>query len=163
MLISLFLESSAAQTSLLAPVAEDKAALCWVDSVMQTLDRRARVAQLFMPVVSSQPGNGWPEKIDNWVSEQGIGGLFFDRGSLEQQAFATSKAQAKAKVPLMVAADAEWGLAMRLKDVMAFPRNTTIALVCLWCRNRPSMQGNGHQREFCARGGCEQQSGQSCH
>lgn len=129
MLISLFLGSGLAQTSLLAPVAEDKAALCWVDSVMQTLDRRARVAQLFMPVVSSQPGNGWPEKIDNWVSEQGIGGLFFDRGSVEQQAFATSKAQAKAKVPLMVAADAEWGLAMRLKDAMAFPRNTTIAAV----------------------------------
>ncbi len=114
--------------SMLNSVAGDKACAFWVDSVMQTLDRRERVAQLFMPVVSSQSGGGWPGKIDQWVS-LGIGGLFFDKGNVEQQAYATFQAQSKARVPLMISADAEWGLAMRLSDAMAFPKNTTIAAI----------------------------------
>nr|MBQ5604343.1 beta-N-acetylglucosaminidase [Bacteroidales bacterium] len=127
---SLFVNAQpVAEASLLASVRYDEACVQWVDSVMQTLDRRARVAQLFMPVVSSQPGNGWPEKITKWVKEQQIGGLFFDKGTILDQARATNHIQAMASVPLMIAADAEWGLAMRLKDAMAFPRSTSIAAI----------------------------------
>ena len=127
---SLFVNAQpVAEASLLASVRYDEACVQWVDSVMQTLDRRARVAQLFMPVVSSQPGNGWPEKITKWVKEQQIGGLFFDKGSILDQARATNHIQSMASVPLMIAADAEWGLAMRLKDAMAFPRSTSIAAI----------------------------------
>lgn len=101
----------------------------WVDSVMNTLDRQARVAQLFMPVVSSQSDQGWPEKIDTWVKEQGIGGLFFSQGTVERQRQALNRAQAAARVPLLIGADAEWGLAMRLTDAPRFPRNTMLAAI----------------------------------
>lgn len=118
-----------AEPQMLAAVQSDEGCVHWVDSVMQTLDRRARVAQLFMPVVSSQPGKGWPEKIAQWVQEEKIGGLFFDRSTVADQAKATNRAQSLASVPLMIGADAEWGLAMRMKEVMAFPRSTTIAAI----------------------------------
>lgn len=101
----------------------------WVDSVMGTLDRSGRVAQLFMPVVSSKDDQGWPEKIDNWVRQQGIGGLFFSQGTIPQQALALNRAQAVAPVPLLIGADAEWGLSMRLTDALRFPRNTMLAAI----------------------------------
>ena len=101
----------------------------WVDSVMATLDRPARVAQLFMPVVSSHPGNGWPERIVQWTETLGVGGLFFDRGTAPDQAQATRLAQSHSRVPLLVGADAEWGLAMRLEGTPVFPHNTLLGAV----------------------------------
>lgn len=100
----------------------------WVDSVMNTLDRSAKIGQLFMPIVSAD-GRGWPEKIVSWVENQQIGGLLFDKGDVMSQVLVSNMAQEKAKLPLLISADAEWGLAMRLKDTPCFPQNTTLAAI----------------------------------
>ncbi len=126
---SLPASAGAPRAALLRAAGSDPACTHWVDSVMQTLDRRSRVAQLFMPVASARQSSGWPEKIAQWVAKEKVGGIFFDKSTIEEQAMATRNAQALAQVPLMVAADAEWGLAMRLGDAMAFPQNTTLAAI----------------------------------
>jgi len=105
----------------------------WVDSVMQTMDLHARIGQLFMPAAMSTPDNGWPEKIKMWVEQCKIGGIYFSGGDLNNQAVATNRLQQIAsstrQVPLMVGADAEWGLAMRIPGTIQFPHNTMLGAV----------------------------------
>src|SRR5690606_27918490 len=45
------------------------------------------------------------------------------------QAKITNDFQKAAKVPLMIAMDAEWGLAMRLDSTFAFPWNMTLGAI----------------------------------
>jgi beta-N-acetylhexosaminidase len=37
-----------------------------------------------------------------------------------------NRLQSQSKIPLLIAADAEWGLAMRMSETLAFPRNQTL-------------------------------------
>ncbi len=123
-----FLAARAVEPELWRRYAHSDQCVRWVDSVMSTLGREARVGQLFMPVVSSR-GTVWNEKMTDWVCNQGIGGLYFDRGTLNDQVSACLRAQSVAKVPLLIGADAEWGLAMRLDNCLTYPHNTTLGAV----------------------------------
>jgi len=55
------------------------------------------------------------------VEEQKVGGLIFSLGGPVAQSHWLNKFQAQAKTPLLIAMDAEWGVAMRLDSVQAFP------------------------------------------
>ena len=64
--------------------------------------------------------------IKELVKKYHIGGIIFSKGSPVAQAKLTNEFQEAAQVPLMIAMDAEWGLAMRLDSVYAFPWNMTL-------------------------------------
>ncbi len=99
----------------------------WVDSVYATLTLEDKVGQLFMPIVES--GSGWKKRIATQIEEQKIGGVLFSKGRLQNQADVTNYVQEQSRVPLLIALDGEWGLAMRLTDAPRYPRNQVIGAI----------------------------------
>ncbi|MBO7418676.1 MAG: serine hydrolase [Bacteroidaceae bacterium] len=98
-------------------------AAAWADSVMQTLDLRGRIGQLFVYKVAPERTPANSQLIKRVVQEYKIGGLLFSGGELQSQAILTNEAQELANIPLIITLDGEWGLAMRLKPSPVFPKN----------------------------------------
>lgn len=94
----------------------------WADSVFNKLSLDERIAQLFMVAAYSNKDKRHEEEIAALVSKYNIGGLIFFQGSPVKQAMETNYFQSKAKVPLVIGMDAEWGLGMRLDSTIKFPR-----------------------------------------
>lgn len=106
---------------------EDK---IWVEDTISTLPLHEKCAQLVFPWVL---GNFISEdSLDNkrlvkLVKDLKVGGLIFFSGDILNQAMLTNKMQALADIPLLVAADFERGLGMRLKDGLEFPYSMAVA------------------------------------
>lgn len=98
-------------------------AAAWADSVMQTLDLRGRIGQLFVYKVAPQRTAANSQLLKKVVKDYKIGGLLFSGGVLQNQAILTNEAQELADVPLMITLDGEWGLAMRLSPSPVFSKN----------------------------------------
>jgi beta-glucosidase-like glycosyl hydrolase len=98
----------------------------WVDSLYNAMTLEEKIGQLFMvDVFSREPRND----IDDLIEKYHIGGIIFSKGGPQRQANLTNEYQSKAKYPLMIAMDAEWGLAMRLDSTYAFPWNMTLGAI----------------------------------
>ena len=100
----------------------------WVDSVYNSLSLEQRVGQLIC-VRANQPDKPYYENVAKYIKQYNIGGVCFFRNDLTAQVEQTNKWQALAKTPLMVSIDAEWGLAMRLKNTVAYPYQMTLGAV----------------------------------
>ena len=104
----------------------DSAATHYADSVISQLSTRQQIAQLLMvPVYSRTDTTGWSVE-ERWVRDLGLGGIIVMQGGPVNQRIRIARLQAEAKVPLMVASDAEWGLGMRLDSTRSFPRAMTL-------------------------------------
>lgn len=102
----------------------------WVDSVFLSLTPEQRIGQLFMVAAYSNKDEKHVKEIQELVREYNIGGLIFFQGGPVRQAQLTNQYQSVAKVPLLIAMDAEWGLGMRLPDsTMSFPRQMTLGAI----------------------------------
>lgn len=98
----------------------------WVDSVFESLTPDQRLGQLFMVAAYSNKDRKHVQSIDELVRTYNIGGLMFLQGGPRRQARLTNRYQAAAKVPLLIALDAEWGLDMRLDSTMHFAKEMTL-------------------------------------
>ncbi|MCB0431047.1 MAG: serine hydrolase [Flavobacteriales bacterium] len=98
----------------------------WVDSVMTVLTPDERIGQLFMVAAYSNQGEKHEENILSLIRDQHIGGLIFMQGGPVRQAGLTNRYQAASRIPLMMAMDAEWGLAMRLDSTVQYPRQMAL-------------------------------------
>ncbi|WP_230679832.1 glycoside hydrolase family 3 N-terminal domain-containing protein [Pontibacter rufus] len=98
----------------------------WVDSVYASLSPDQRLGQLFMVAAYSNKDENHYQELDTLVQRYGIGGLMFMQGGPVRQAKLTNRYQAGAKVPLLIAMDAEWGLDMRLDSSTHFARQMTL-------------------------------------
>lgn len=98
----------------------------WVDSVYASLTPRQRVAQLSIPHLVISDNAAGRAKIKKYVGDDGVGGLLLGKGDIAAYAALNSYAQSLARVPLMITADAEWGLSMRLNDAPRFPHNIAL-------------------------------------
>lgn len=114
-------DTPATTMSLNQPSGED----AWVDSVYNSLTDRQRVAQLFIPHLTTTDTPNGRAQIKRYV-ENGVGGLLLGKATIADYARLNNYAQSMAKVPLMITADDEWGVAMRLKDATRFPTNIAI-------------------------------------
>lgn len=107
--------------------ADTRACERWVDSVYNSLTERQRVAQLFCPKID--PRRADAEQAAKRYVENGVGGLLFSEGSIEQYARITNYVQAHTKVPVLMTFDGEWGLSMRVSGTPRFPRNMGLGAV----------------------------------
>ncbi|MFN6944573.1 MAG: glycoside hydrolase family 3 N-terminal domain-containing protein [Cytophagaceae bacterium] len=101
----------------------------WVDSVMASLSPEERIGQLFMVAAYSNKDGKHVAEIEELVSKYNLGGLIFFQGGPHRQAVLTNRYQRLARVPLMIAMDAEWGLAMRLDSTISFPKQMTLGAI----------------------------------
>ncbi len=100
-----------------------------VDSLMASMSLREKIGQLFMVAAYSNKTESHVQQIEELVSEYNIGGLIFFQGGPVRQAKLTNRYQQSAKFPLMIAMDAEWGLAMRLDSTIRYPRQMALGAI----------------------------------
>jgi len=98
----------------------------WVDSLYQNMTLDEKVGQLFVPMVFSEQDEKHFEEIKSLIVKHHLGGLIFSLGSPDKQSKWLNEFQSVSKIPLLISMDAEWGVAMRLDSVVAFPWNMTL-------------------------------------
>ncbi len=98
----------------------------WADSVLETLSLEEKIAQLFMVTAYSNKTEKHKKEISRLIKKYKIGGLMFLQGGPQRQAKLTNYYQSISKLPLMIAIDAEWGVAMRLDSALRFPWQMTL-------------------------------------
>ncbi len=103
--------------------------LVWVEEKLEGMSMEEKLGQLFMVAAYSNRDAAHKNEIDKLIREHQIGGLIFFQGTPEEQVNLTNHFQLSAKVPLLIAIDAEWGLSMRLKDTPSFPRQLTLGAI----------------------------------
>ena len=115
----------------------------WADSVMATLTPEERLGQLISQSYDlSQPVEKNLAAIKSDIEKYHIGGFFFVQfNNLEAVEKIAACAQKNSKVPVMQAADCEWGLTMRIKDAVHYPRN-----MALGCINHENREGGDNKR-----------------
>jgi beta-N-acetylhexosaminidase len=108
----------------------------WVDSVFTTLTPDERIAQLIMVAAVSDikralidPKTSNPTVVEKLIRENKIGGIVFFQGGPVPQARLTNYYQSISKVPLLVAMDAEFGLAMRIDSTVRYPYQMTLGAI----------------------------------
>ena len=101
----------------------------WVDSVYASLNLDQRIAQLLMIRVHTDQNEAYYRSKIQEVARYNVGGVAFFRGGPVRQAQMTNRLQQAAATPLLVAMDAEWGLAMRLDSTISFPRQMTLGAI----------------------------------
>lgn len=102
---------------------DDAAREKWVDDTYSKLSPVERIAQIIIMPINPSNDDEVKALVKQYVADEKVGGLIFERSDIATQARITNYAQSLATVPLMVALDAEWGLTMRMSDAPVFPRN----------------------------------------
>lgn len=116
-----------------------------VEDFLQFLSLRQKIGQLFMVAAASsfeQPTEqlasqlvASPYRMDQayieyLIREYHIGGVcWLFRSTPEKQVALTNHYQSLSKIPLLIAQDCEWGLAMRLDTAMQFPKAAQLGAV----------------------------------
>lgn len=93
----------------------------WVDSIMLRMSLEEKIAQLFMIAAYPSKDSTEADRVEQLIRKFKPGGIIFFQGSPEKQAIFTNRFQAATSLPLLIAMDAEWGLAMRLDGTVQYP------------------------------------------
>jgi beta-glucosidase-like glycosyl hydrolase/CubicO group peptidase (beta-lactamase class C family) len=101
----------------------------WVDSIYNKMSVQEKIGQLFMISAYSNKDSVHTNQISKLVQDYKVGGVIFFQGGPVRQAKLTNLYQSKAKVPLFVGIDAEWGLGMRLDSTYRYPWNMTLGAI----------------------------------
>ena len=78
---------------------------------------------------ANNPGKPFEKAVEDCIKQYNIGGVCFFKADAVPQVEQTNAWQAMAQTPLMVCIDAEWGVAMRVRDVMSYPYQMTLGAV----------------------------------
>ena len=101
----------------------------WADSILATLSLEEKIGQLFVVPAYSNKDEAHKENIFSIIEQYHIGGIIFFQGSPGKQIGLTNYFQSVSKIPLMIAIDGEWGLAMRLDSTINFPHQMMLGAI----------------------------------
>ncbi len=96
----------------------------WADSVLASLTLEEKVGQLLMPFVLGDfapEGSPAHRRMVEAVEELGVGGVIVSVGSPMEVAAKLNHFQARARLPLLVAADLERGAGFRFRGIVYVP------------------------------------------
>lgn len=101
----------------------------WVDSVFKKLSKKQKIAQMFFVAAYTNKSKAFTDSIAKVIKKEKVGGLVFFQGGPGRQAALTNQYQKKARVPLLIASDGEWGLGMRLDSTISYPYQMALGAV----------------------------------
>ncbi len=110
------------------PLTEDDK--IWIEKMLANMTLREKCAQMIVPWVL---GKNYAEdsvglaRMTHLVKDLQVGGLIFSDGDALNEAIDINKAQALSDIPLLISADFESGLGMRLSGGTNFPYNMGLA------------------------------------
>ncbi len=98
----------------------------WADSMLSKLSNEEKIAQLFMVFAWANKDQKHIDYIKKLVEKEKIGGIMFSKGGPNQLAKLVNLYQSKAKVPLLISMDAEYGVNFRIDSTIQYPRQMTL-------------------------------------
>ena len=101
----------------------------WIDSVFASLSEEERIAQLFIISAYSNKSIEHVNYISSQIEKYNVGGLIFFQGGPFRQTELINLYQNKAKTPLLIGLDAEWGIGMRLDSTIVFPHQMMLGAI----------------------------------
>lgn len=115
------------QTSDTEEISSEAKAEEWADSIMSGMTLEQLAGQLIYPAVYSDDSEYAMRSVVKYVADSHIGGVVLLRGTPKAARMVSDTLAKISYAPPFVAIDAEWGLAMRLKDTPRFPKNGRIS------------------------------------
>lgn len=112
------------------PSAPDSATSAWVDETLRAMTVREKAAQMVMPwLPGGRPRRNGAEwrRARELVLEERVGGFIVGKGAARETAGWLNELQRLSGVPLLIAADLEWGPGTRLEGATVLPVNMAIA------------------------------------
>ncbi|MFQ5652535.1 MAG: glycoside hydrolase family 3 N-terminal domain-containing protein [bacterium] len=101
----------------------------WVERTLASLSVEEKVGQMMAagvhPDFYNQDDPGF-QRLLGLVESHHLGGVMFYGGMVYEVTRVIQRLQEKAPIPLLVMADAEWGMSMRVTQSTHFPRNMAI-------------------------------------
>ena len=93
----------------------------WADSIYNTLSEQERIAQLMVVRLSTYDARTktvtfFDKQVADLIKQYNIGGIVVFQGSPVRQANIINSLQSKARTPILICIDAEWGVGMRMID-----------------------------------------------
>lgn len=101
----------------------------WVDSVFNALTPDERITQLFMIAAYSNKDMKHVRETREIIQKYNVGGLIMMQGGPYRHAKLVNYYQDKAKTPLLLSIDGEWGLAMRLDSTPRYPKQMALGAI----------------------------------
>jgi len=105
---------------------EDK---IWIENQLNQMTLHDKVAQMISVQVPANTSINSPDykKVLNYVEDLKVGGIIFSKSDVQTQVLITNKLQKVSSIPLLVSADFENGLGMRLSEAVDFPSSMALA------------------------------------
>lgn len=97
---------------------------------LQTMSIEEQIGQLIIPIWEPCYDEATRMRYLQLIEEIHPGGVLFRKGEPYDQYRLTRLLQQHAAIPLLITADAEWGLAMRLQGTLRYPRMKYLADHC---------------------------------
>ncbi len=95
----------------------------WIETEFSKLTPEQKIAQLMIVRFQSNWDSLSIDSVSKIVIKYDVGGLCFFQGFPVKQAVITNYLQKNIQTPLLVSMDAEWGLGMRLPEVIPLAKN----------------------------------------
>ncbi|MGQ9805252.1 MAG: glycoside hydrolase family 3 protein [Chlorobiales bacterium] len=102
----------------------------WADSVLSVMTLEEKVGQVFCVQSYARYKSDDEEvfvKNSELIRQGKVGGVMFSRGDVYEAAMLATRYQRLAKYPLLISADMEWGVSMRIDRTTEFPCAMAIA------------------------------------
>lgn len=90
------------------------------------LSTRQKIAQLMMVAVHPNADSAHLNQIERQIERDGVGGVIFFKGTPQQYVQVGNRLRKASHLPLWLAIDGEWGLAMRINDTFRYPFQITL-------------------------------------
>src|SRR5438105_12751588 len=93
----------------------------WEDETLSKMTLDEKIGQLFMAPVCPPRKDAHFNDIISLMHTCHIGNIILKQSDPISQVDFLNRLQDLSKIPLLVAADAEWGLGMRMTDTISYP------------------------------------------
>ena len=101
----------------------------WIENTLASMPLYEKCAQIFMPAVFGMCQDQSSKEFKNameLVKAHGIGGFVISTGDVEETASMINELQKNANIPLLVSADFENGIGMRMNASNTFPHSMAV-------------------------------------
>lgn len=93
------------------------------DDLLSKMSLDEKIGQLFMIPLCPKRDDYHMQDVKKLICKYHIGGIIVKQSDPETQINCLNDLQKISKLPLIVAADAEWGLGMRMEKTISYPKN----------------------------------------
>lgn len=101
----------------------------WVNQTYNSLSQDEKLGQLFIIALYTNKGEDYINNVRDIVTTEKIGGLILMQDDAAREINLVNEFQSKAKIPLMIGMDAEWGLFQRIATAHKFPWAMTLGAI----------------------------------